>query len=277
MTFHGQDFDYFRQQLHRLTGIDLAAYKERQMRRRLTVYLERSGLADFKELAQIIVADAAQLEKLKAYLTINVSEFFRDGHPFEALAQQVLPELRETFDALKIWSAGCSFGYEPYSVAMLLAEQDPGGQHEILGTDLDDEALAVARKGWYSEEKLKGVSQRRRRQFFQRQGEGWQVGGQLSRLTRFRRHDLLRDPYPGGQHLILCRNVVIYFTEEAKAQVHRQLAQALVPGGYLLVGATETIFSAHTYGLESAGPFLYRRRLTATPTVGPAAKLPVQR
>ncbi|HLS88871.1 MAG TPA: protein-glutamate O-methyltransferase CheR [Sphingobacteriaceae bacterium] len=248
------------QRVRRLTGLDLRHYRQQQLQRRLKAYLDRHGLPDYGSLARRITNDSQALRDFMDYLTINVTEFFRDGRPFDMLVRDVLPSLLAEFRRLKVWSAGCASGAETYSLAILLEELDPGGGHQVLGTDVDGTILKLAQEGVYDEHALRGVSPERRRKFFEEVAPGmWRVLPELRRKVRFVRHDLLADPYPEEQHLILCRNVVIYFTEEAKSRVHRQLAESLVPGGYLLVGATETLLMPGPLGLEIAGPFLYRR------------------
>jgi len=244
----------------RLTGIDLSAYKERQMLRRLTSYLKRVDVPDFAALASRISRDAAALAHLKDYITINVSEFFRNPDRYKVLESEIIPDLMREFGALRVWSAGCSIGAEPYSLAILLEELDPHGAHRVLATDVDTGAIAAARAGVYTADKLKEVSPERLRRFFTQTPDGqWRIAPRVQDRVRFRVHDLLRDPYPMAQHLILCRNVVIYFTDDAKEEVFRKLAGALVEGGYLLVGSTESIFRPERYGLQAAGAFLYRK------------------
>lgn len=255
-----EGYQLLAQRVRRLTGLDLSHYRQQQLLRRLKAYLDRHGLPDYGSLARRITNDSQALRDFMDYLTINVTEFFRDGRPFEMLARDVLPRLLVEFRYLKVWSAGCSSGAEPYSLAILLEELDPGGRHQVLGTDVDGAVLQMAQEGLYDDYALRGVSRERRRKFFEEVEQGmWRVLPDLRRKVQFLRHDLLADPYPQEQHLILCRNVVIYFTEEAKGRVHRQLARSLVPGGYLLVGATETLLTPGPLGLEIAGPFLYRR------------------
>lgn len=230
------------------------------MLRRLTSYLRRVGAADFAALAVRIARDDEALAHLKDYITINVSEFFRNPDRFDVLKAEVLPALIRRFAALRVWSAGCSIGAEAYSLAILLEELDPDGAHRVLATDVDVGAIQAARAGVYSADKLKEVSPERLRRFFTQTDDGrWRVVPRIQERVRFRIHDLLRDPYPMGQHLILCRNVVIYFEDEAKEAVFQKLAGALVEGGYLLVGSTESIFRPERFGLEPAGSFLYRK------------------
>lgn len=252
-------YDLFRLKLKKLTGIDLSAYKSRQMQRRLTNYLKRVEAADFFALAKSIERDADALERLKDFLTINVSEFFRNPERYDDLERRILPELLEKFKTLKIWSAGCSIGAEPYSLSILLEEVDPGGSHDVIGTDIDAKALEAAVAGVYHEDKLREVSKARRR-FFHPTGDGaWRIDPLIQRRVRFEAHDLLNDPYPQGVHLILCRNVVIYFTDEAKARVFRGFSEAMAPGGYLMIGSTESIFNSREFGLRPAGPFVYQK------------------
>lgn len=239
-------------------SVDLLAYKERQMIRRLEGYIRREGYGSLTDLARRIERDDEAFDRLRAFLTINVSEFFRNPEQYEYLAKNVLPRLLEEFGSLRIWSAGCSIGAEPYSVAMLLDELDPHGRHEILGTDVDEWVLETARQGEYSEKLLVSVTPERKARYFTRVGEErWAVIPEIRRRVRFAVHDLLRDSYPQRQHLILCRNVVIYFKDDAKREIFRRFSESLVPGGVLMLGATESVLHAREIGLRSPTPFFY--------------------
>lgn len=256
------EYLYLQRALKEVSGLDLTAYKERQMMRRLRGFVGRRGLESLTALADAIRHDEEIRQQLTDYLAINVTEFFRNPERFADLAANVLPLLRRRTDALRIWSAGCSTGAEPYSLAILLEEMEPGSwiRHRVIGTDIDREALAEARTGIFHADRLREVSVERRRRFFTELGDGrWQVQDHLRRYVKFSAHNLLEDPYPTQQHLILCRNVIIYFTEEAKEHIFAKLAASLAPGGFLLVGSTETIFYPGRYGLKTAGPFLYVR------------------
>lgn len=260
MDARPEGYDVLTAVLKKRTGIDLAAYKERQMLRRLTSYLRRVDAPNFAVLASRISRDDAALEHLKDFITINVSEFFRNPDRYEALEQEILPVLLREFGTLRIWSAGCSIGAEPYSLSILLEELDPKSPHRVLATDVDVKAIEAARAGVYSEDKLKEVSPERLHRFFAQDARGqWRVAPEIKRRVRFQVHDLLADPYPASQHLILCRNVVIYFVDEAKEEVFRKLAESLVEGGYLMIGSTESIFKPERYSLQSVGSFVYRK------------------
>jgi chemotaxis protein methyltransferase CheR len=192
-------------------------------------------------------------------ITINVSEFLRNPEAFQTLRAGHLPGLLAGRTMFRVWSAGCSLGYEPYSIAMLVRELSPTIAVRILATDLDERILAQARSSRYTEAQMVGVSSARRTRFFQHDGEAWEVRPELRAMVTFRRHDLLREVFGSAFDLIVCRNVAIYFTEEAKAQLYARFARALRPGGLLFVGATEAISGARAFGLEPAQPGFYLR------------------
>ncbi len=247
--------------LKRQTGLDLTQYRPEQMERRLLAALHRMGLRSPEEFLARARQDPALLADLVDRLTIHVSEFFRNPELFEILQRKVLPELRARFGELRVWSAGCSHGAEAYSVAILLQELDPSGGWSVLGTDIDRGVLQQAEEGVYRDPEIRNVSPQRRARFFVREEDRWRVHPEVRRRVRFRRHDLLSDPFGGPWHLILCRNVVIYFTEEAKQDLYRRFLHALAPGGYLFVGAAEQVFGAREMGFEPVHPFFYRKPL----------------
>jgi chemotaxis protein methyltransferase CheR len=161
--------------------------------------------------------------------------------------------------AVRIWSAGCSLGYEPFSLAMLCREIAPKAPVKILATDLDETTLAKARAGVYTEQQMAGVSPARRARFWQGVGSNWEAGPELRSMITWKRHDLLRDPHERGFDLICCRNVVIYFTETAKSQLYTNFLGALRPGGTLFLGATEAITNVRASGFAPAGLTFYQR------------------
>lgn len=240
-------------------GLDLGAYRSDSMERRVQAALHRMGVSRLEDFLARARQDPSLLKDLVGRLTIHVSEFFRNPELFAVLERQILPELRGRFGALRVWSAGCSNGAEAYSVAMLLAEADPKGGWSVLGTDVDPTVLEQAEEGRYRDADVRHVDPRRRARFFVREGEFWRVRPELRQRVRFRRHDLLADPFGGPWHLVLCRNVVIYFTEDAKRTLYRRFVAALETGGYLFVGAAEQVLGAREMGLESASPFFYRK------------------
>jgi chemotaxis protein methyltransferase CheR len=238
-------------------GLDLRLYKREQMERRLRAYGQQRGFPDLRALSAALRADRALPSQLMSYLTIHVSEFFRDPAFFSDL-RSLLRELPQVPRPLRAWSAGCSIGAEAYTVAMLLQEERPL-QHQVLGTDVDEQSLEKARLGIYREEEIRQVDAQRRSRYFTAEEGAFRVRPDLQRQVTFRRHDLLRDPYPQGQDLILFRNVAIYFTEEAKEKVLRAFAEALSPKGILMVGSTEPILRPQAVGLRQVRPFFFTR------------------
>lgn len=172
----------------------------------------------------------------------------------------MLPKLISASSKLKIWSAGCSFGAEAHTLACILDNKFQG-QHTILGTDIDAAALDQARQGDFCEADMKGVPQPIRDRYFNRAGDRWQAKDSIRKYLTFRRGDLLSDKFDTGYDLILCRNVVIYFTEEAKEVLYRRFFDALKPGGMLFVGGTERIFNSRQIGFEAPLPFFYQKPL----------------
>lgn len=260
MPITEQDWVTFKHKLNRATGIDLDLYKEAQMKRRINNLIMRKGYNSVCAYFDFAVKDKKEFASFIEYLTINVSEFFRTPEKFSELETDIIPELLKDNHSINIWSAGCSIGAEPYSVAMILAEKTPMTKHRILATDLDVDILAKAKVGIYTENELKSISLRRKQQYFTKNDEGMYVlKPAIKERIEFRRHNLLKDPFGSDFDLILCRNVVIYFTEEAKDKLYTKFFHALKPGGILFVGGTEAVLNYREMGYENYCPFFYRR------------------
>ncbi len=191
-----------------------------------------------------------------------MSEFFRDSDRFGDLERKILPMLLGGSTAgVKVWSAGCSIGAEPYSMSIILRELALGRNHSILATDIDQTILDRARAGRdYLASDIRNVGSARMAKWFILQPDGrYSVGAQPRTMITFQKHDLLRDRYPRGPFdLVSCRNVVIYFTEEAKERIYQGFVNSLRPGGILFVGGTEAIMRPQALGLKVVGPGFYR-------------------
>lgn len=253
------EFAEFQKRIYKQFGLNLAGYKEKQLKRRITSLMQSQGIVDFKQYFDLLVKDEEQLAKFLDKVTINVSEFFRNPEIFKALETRILPELLKGKSRLKIWSAACSNGSEPYSIAIILEELTPGVRHQIEATDIDKKILEVAKKGFYEERFLKNVSPERLKKFFQPAGNGYIISDTLKKRVQFRHHDLLEDPYGRNYDLIVCRNVTIYFTMEAQDLLYRKFSEALNPGGVLFIGATENMLHYRELGFEKIMPWFYRR------------------
>ena len=254
-----RDWEEFKAKLKRKTEIDLDLYKAPQMQRRIMNLARRNGYDKYSAYFDKVVQDKDDFAAFIEYLTINVSEFFRTPDKFAKLETDVIPELMKRSSRLNIWSAGCSIGAEPYSLAMILNDMTPNTRHRILATDLDIEILGKAKAGVYNENELKAMSEARKAKYFTRQGDKYAVSPDIKQRIEFKRHNLLKDSFETGFDLILCRNVVIYFTEEAKDQLYANFFKALKPGGILFVGATEAILNFRKLGYTSYQPFFYQK------------------
>lgn len=254
-----EDFAAFVANIRKATSIDLSQYKETQMRRRLTTLRTKNGFSDFASYFAAIMAEPRLRNEFLDRMTINVSEFWRNPNRWHTLMDRFLPDMIRRAPRLKIWSAACSTGEEPYTLAMILDRLGVLGQTTLLATDIDDGVLAKAKTGVYPERSIREVPKDMAAQYFSGGGDAYQLDDKLKRAVRFQKQNLLFDPFADGFDLIVCRNVMIYFTEEAKQQLYQKFARALKPGGILFVGSTEQIFSPGQYGLETADTFFYRR------------------
>jgi chemotaxis protein methyltransferase CheR len=234
------------------------------MQRRLKALASRFGAATLVAFVEVMERDPAALAAFKNAFTINVSEFLRDPSRWQELTHRILPALREAAGSrpLKVWSAGCSYGAEPYSLAMLLEETSAGRPYSIVATDIDETILARARAGAeYRDADLRHVDAARRSRFFTAERDGtFRVKDALKARITFRRHDLLSGAAEREVDLIVCRNVVIYFTEEAKRELYQRIYAALRPSGVLFVGGTEVVSGARELGLEPVLTSFYRRK-----------------
>ncbi len=263
-----QEYAFVKHKIFKLMGVNLDNYKSTQMERRLQAFLTRSGYANWSALFRAIQNDPAQITKLKNYLTINVSYFFRDADKYEYLQKNILPGLLQGRAKLRVWSAGCSRGHEPYTLAMILAElTSPYHRHQITATDMDSEALAWAQAGGpYTVEEVSSIPTAWLNRYFSLRGnQYWFSNTALRRKLAFVQHDLMAQPFvlpndaADGYDLIVCRNVVIYFTAEGKSRLYCHLRDALRPGGVLFVGGTEIISKAAEIGFQVMSMSFYRR------------------
>lgn len=253
------DYEFFIEKIKGKTGIDLSLYKEAQMKRRLTSLYEKRGFKSFKEFYEGICRDGKLLEEFLDRMTINVSEFYRNKKRWDVLERKFLPEMLEKTKRLKIWSAACSTGEEPYTIAMILSKYLPLSQIRILATDIDEKAMERAKIGLYPERSLNEVPEEMKRKYFTKDGSFYKISDEIIRTVTFKKHNLLADPFGGPFDLIVCRNVLIYFTEEAKDLLYTKFSNALKEGGIFFVGSTEQIFNPAKYGFETEEAFFYRK------------------
>ncbi|OFW79680.1 MAG: hypothetical protein A2201_03375 [Alicyclobacillus sp. RIFOXYA1_FULL_53_8] len=250
------DFLKFAEGWYKLSGVDLRWYKRPQMERRLAALRDRHGYTSFEAYLRGVQADPSLQEELVDRITINVSEFFRNPERWQTLEDFLSKLPRKT--PLRAWSAACSTGEEPYTLAIVLQQLGFTDFH-ILATDLDREVLDKAEQGLYRPHQTRLVPDAYLHSYFSRDEEAVRVTDSFRQRITFQQHNLLSDQYPRSLDLIICRNVLIYLTDEAKHQVLAGLATSLRVGGYLFLGSTEQLLHAETYQMKSVAPFLYEK------------------
>jgi chemotaxis protein methyltransferase CheR len=252
-------------------GIDLDGYKDRCVLRRIAIRQRACGAANLRAYLKLVRRDPIERGQLVRALTIHVSQFFRNPSTFQAIQKDVLPAILAEKDrtgsrALRLWSAGCACGEEPYSLALLLCETARGALDRysatIYGTDIEPRCLQAAREGRYLEGSLAGLPVRWRQRYFARVGAEYMVGPELRRLVHFKLHNVL-DPVPFGRiDLAVLRNVLIYMTDALQEQVLLRIHGALNAGGYLVLGKVEGVSGAVREIFEPVNvpERLYRKR-----------------
>jgi chemotaxis protein methyltransferase CheR len=262
--------------IERRLGLRLSAQQALALPAAVAASLRKSGLATAADLYAMLAAsdDSTLMDMLGADLTIGETHFFRIAPQIEALRAIVLPEImarRSATRRLGIWSAGCSTGEETYTLAMLAHEALPATERweaRILGTDLSHRALATAREALYGEWSFRETPGSARARYFTAEGRRWRLAESIKRMVHFSHLNLMADVFPTpdpaspGLDLILCRNVTIYFSPEACTRLYRRLAEALAPGGWLVLGPSDPT-PDHPALLEPmpvAGAILWRRK-----------------
>jgi len=247
--------------IYKELNIDIAAYKSNQMERRLSSFVLRSGTLSISEYIKMLDKSPALRQKLADFITINVSEFFRNKELFMDFENKLKILLEKDHKRLKIWSAACSNGAEPYSIAMILNKLTPGVKHTIIGTDIDSTILGTAKKGEYSISDVKNIDKIMLEKHFCVSEGKYILNPGIKDMVQFKKHDLIHDDYDRGFDVILCRNVVIYFTSETKDGIYRKFYNSLNLGGLLFVGATESIYNYSEFGFEKASTFIYKKKI----------------
>jgi chemotaxis protein methyltransferase CheR len=253
------DYVVFCEGIRKLADIDLSQYKRGQMERRLRTFAERRGIKLLADYLAILKTDPEELEQFLDRLTINVSQLWRNPEQWATLGRTAIPELASA-GRIRIWSAGCSYGAECYTIAAVCLEQAPNARIEVKGTDIDPRMLERAKLGHFSIEDARSVPAASLARWFDKTDLGFAAKPELRKCMSFERGDLLSMRFPSEAYdLVLCRNTVIYFTEPVRDVLHKRLVSSLRPGGYLVVGSTERVGVASSLGLTLSQPFTYRK------------------
>ena len=254
------DYESFKKAVYSLTKIDLSSYKEKQMRRRIDAIATKNGCSNYEDYVKVLRSDKEKFEQFVNFLTINVSEFYRNPDQWKLMDQKVIPKLiKEQGRRLKIWSAACSTGDEPYTIAMILQKYLPKMQYEIIATDIDDQVLDKAANGLYHAKSISGVPDEYMQFFEKISNDIYQISDKIINMVKFKQHNLLKDPYITGCDLIVCRNVLIYFTDEAKDDIFMKFNNALNKNGILFIGNTEQILTPKAFGFTTIKSFFYTK------------------
>ncbi|MCP5199187.1 MAG: protein-glutamate O-methyltransferase CheR [Gammaproteobacteria bacterium] len=266
--FTDRHFNLLRELVARHAGITLNDSKRELVYGRLARRIRALGLRGFDDYCALLERDeGAEMGEFINAITTNLTAFFRENHHFDFLAQTAIPEFVKANAAsrrLRIWSAGCSTGEEPYSLAMTLLESVPSAERwdiRILATDIDSNVVATAQAGVYGENRLQGVSAARRQQWFTKQdcaAGQFRVKPALQEIIRFAPLNLMHEwPFKGPFDAIFCRNVLIYFDKPTQHRLFERYGQMIANHGYLFIGHSESMFGANTV-FELIGRTTYR-------------------
>jgi chemotaxis protein methyltransferase CheR len=253
------DYIGFCQGLREICGIDLTQYRRPQMERRLRSYWARLGVSKLTDALPRLRRDAAQLDDLLDRVTINVSQLWRHPDQWAHLERGLLADLAAG-GPVRAWSAGCSYGAEAYTLAAVCCDAIPTASVRILGSDIDQRMIARANVGEFSAADARSAPNAAMERWFERTPNGWRAKQTLRAMTSFEVGDLLKLRRPASSYeLIMCRNTVIYFADRIRDDLHASFADALRPGGLLVIGGTERISDAAALGLAPIHPFIYRK------------------
>ncbi|WP_010250161.1 CheR family methyltransferase [Acetivibrio cellulolyticus] len=253
------DYEGFKKEIYKLSGIDLSAYKEKQMKRRLDSLISKNSFDGYSSYVEALKVNVRLYNEFINFMTINVSEFYRNPEQWTKLKSIILPMLLEKNKELKVWSAACSSGDEPYTLVMVLNEMLPLSKIKIIATDIDKDILEKAKAGVYLDKSVANLPDDYKRKYFDVEGNLYKIKDEVKKCVEFKHHNLLADPYPTNCDLIVCRNVLIYFTEEAKTDIYVKFSNSLKTGGVLFVGSTEQIILCSKYCFKSLQTFFYQK------------------
>jgi chemotaxis protein methyltransferase CheR len=254
-------FQFFVRRCASLLRLDIGSYKQEQVKRRLGGLVHAAGARTVVELAQKLETDQRAAEKFKAAFTIHVTEFFRDPEAYQNVAKLVVPSLGQLGRPVDVWSAGCSLGAEPLSLAMLMSRSNLK-LGRVHATDVCPTTVGRARAGGpFDAREVKNLTSGEMGYHVEARDDGnfW-VCSPLHTKIEFKVHDLIADRYPGPFDLVVCRNVLIYFVDEVKNRVLSGLAGSVRSGGFLFLGGTEIVHNPEALGLIRRAPSLYEKR-----------------
>lgn len=254
------NYEWFKGEILKMTKIDLNFYKEKQMRRRIDTLATKNGAKSYEEYVKLLKSDKDLFEQFINFITINVSEFYRNTDQWKLMDEKVIPKILENNKGvIRIWSAACSTGDEPYSLAMAFSRFVPLNRIKIVATDIDKQVIQHAQVGLYNAKSIAGVPADMKKKYFKQVGNSFQISDEIKKCVEFKEHNLLKDTYPKDFDMILCRNVVIYFTDEAKDMIYSNFYKSLKSKGVLFIGSTEQISNYKELGFERLSSFYFQK------------------
>jgi chemotaxis protein methyltransferase CheR len=246
------DFDQYRKLIYDESGITFSSTNRAILESRLKERLREKQIAHVSEYYTLLLRDKEELKLMLDSVTTNLTRFFRNQPHFDALINYVIPEILKLKKAkhdtrIKVWSAGCSTGEEPYTLAMILKDKlPPEYTAEIIASDISLKSLLVGKAGFYPDARIVGVPENYIPRFFDKQNNGYQVKPDLMKMIRFDYHNLKNDSGQRNFDILFCRNVLIYFDEPAQKAVIDRFWEAMAPKSYLFIGHSESLFGMKT-------------------------------
>ncbi|WP_138430811.1 CheR family methyltransferase [Fodinibius saliphilus] len=261
MKLKESEFTTIRDKIYQYCGINLHEGKQALVRSRVLKRIRKLGMSNFAQYINYLEKDGTGNEFLALVdvLTTNKTSFFREDQHFEFIRKEVIPQINGR--NVKWWSAGCSTGEEPVTCSMVLQEEGvPPGKVKILATDLSREVLQIGKRGVYTAKKVADIPPKVRKKYFQRISENqFQVSGEIRKMITYGRLNLKKKwPMNGPFHIIMCRNVMIYFNRETQQKLVSRFRDMLKPGGYLFIGHSESV-SSENKGLKNVCPAVYKK------------------
>ncbi len=247
-----QDFKQFRDLIYNESGIHFSDSNRSILESRLKERLRKTKIETTKEYYRLITSDKGEMKTLLDTVTTNLTRFFRNTMHFNTLENYVIPELikwkqEKRQNILRVWSAGCSTGEEPYSIAMVMKDKLPSSINlEVTASDLSLKSLMTAKEGFYPENKVNGVPEKYLQRYFEKKNNGYQVKDEIKKLVTFDYHNLKNDSGQRNLDIIFCRNVIIYFDEAAQKNVIEKFYEAMNNHSYLFIGHSESLFGMKT-------------------------------
>jgi chemotaxis protein methyltransferase CheR len=264
------DFELFRGLIYNESGIHFSATNRSILESRLRERLREKKLDSVRDYHGLIMRDKEELKVLLDSVTTNLTRFFRNTAHFDALEHFILPELIKLKKAsgdtkIRIWSAGCSTGEEPYTIAMMLKKLLPAPYSgEVIASDISLKSLMVGKEGFYNEQRIQGVPDDYLSRYFEKRQGGYQIKDEIRSMVRFDYHNLKFDSGARNLDVVFCRNVLIYFDEAAQKATVERFWDAMAPKSFLFIGHSESLFGMNTKFefLKTEWACLYRKWLS---------------